>query len=120
MKTKKIIKAKYPKLPKAFKAKWIAALRSGKYIQDKKFEGLLITQNDEFCCLGVACRISGVKNLNLKTNNPEGLIENLKDMQRIPKMLHGRGEDGIANILAAMNDTGKSFKYIATWIEKNL
>ena len=41
----------------ATKAKWVAALRSGKY---KQGTGQLRTEDDCYCCLGVLCDISGV------------------------------------------------------------
>ena len=35
------------------KARWIAALRSGKFKQGRNF----LARNNEFCCLGVACEV---------------------------------------------------------------
>lgn len=43
-------------MEKALKAKWIEALRSGKYKQGRN---VLRSSNDRFCCLGVLCDISG-------------------------------------------------------------
>ena len=40
------------------KAKWIAALRSGKY---KQGEGCLNDGHGGFCCLGVLCDVQGVE-----------------------------------------------------------
>ena len=39
----------------ANRAKWVAALRSGEYRQGQE---VLRTENDEFCCLGVACELA--------------------------------------------------------------
>jgi hypothetical protein len=44
------------KMPAEFKAKWIAALRSGKYKQTVS----RLRDNFGYCCLGVACDISGM------------------------------------------------------------
>ena len=43
---------------KEIKAKWIKALRSGKYRQTR---GKLKSRNGAFCCLGVLCDIQGAK-----------------------------------------------------------
>lgn len=43
------------KLEPEFKAKWVAALRSGKYKQGRRE---LRSVDDEFCCLGVAIDIT--------------------------------------------------------------
>lgn len=39
------------------KAKWLAALRSGEYVQG---EGRLRGEGNSYCCLGVLCDISGL------------------------------------------------------------
>lgn len=39
------------------KARWVEALRSGKY---KQGQGSLHNDEDEFCCLGVLCEIQNV------------------------------------------------------------
>lgn len=113
---------KYPKLPKAFKTKWVKALRSGKFKQGinalkKDYEGQI-----KYCCLGVACELVGAK---INMNNEPGFIEDWKDVKgitKIPKIL--RGSDFIPDKLACMNDgegvKKKTFRGIATWIEKHL
>ena len=109
-------KEKWPKLPVKFKEKWVAALRSGKYKQDKD-QGLLETDDGKFCCLGVACKVAGVGNKNNVLS--QAWIEGSKDFKiGVPKVL--KGNDELPTRLAQMNDEGKSFKFIATWIEKNL
>ena len=108
------------KLPKVFKKKWLDALRSGKYKKGK--EMLYNIDKNTYCCLGVACVISGYKK-ELITHGEEGYIEEFKT-PRIPNILIG--SDDIVNTLIAKNDGGKSykralgFKEIANWIEKNL
>lgn len=99
----------YPKLPKAFKKKWLKALRSGKY---KQGQGLL-KEHGEYCCLGVACVVAGRKRLaNL------GMIPDSE--MRVPKFLRGT-EAKVPNKLITLNDDKRwDFKKIATWIEKNL
>jgi len=107
------------RLPKSFKNKWIKALRSGEYEQDR---GHLQT-NDGYCCLGVACRIMHPKmNLNFgdisEYNFGKKKLENIK----VPKLLKTYSEKNpVTEILINLNDEKNySFKKIATWIEKNL
>lgn len=104
---------KYPKLPKAFKRKWVAALRSGKYRQTKEF----LYDGDGFCCLGVACRVQRIGLLKI---NGEHFVP--KALPRIPSALVGEGdENALVQSLASKNDSGRwPFKRIADWIEKYL
>lgn len=113
------------KLPPEFKAKWVQALRSGKYKQCREtlFDGV------GYCCLGVACKITG--------NRPKGLtIE--KGTNGIPDLITGQGNshysadyNPIVERLASLNDGTKhsifnpkgkqySFSQIADYIEANL
>lgn len=116
IKDKKTGKVKDVKLPKAFKNKWIKALRSGEYSQTKR----KLQDKDGYCCLGVACRIIHPY-MHFGTS---GLIT--KQNIKVPKLLKGVAEksDKMFNPVVAkltfMNDDGKSFKQIANYIEKNL
>lgn len=47
-----------PRIDPDVKAKWVAALRSGEYRQGKK---MLKTPEGSYCCLGVYCAITGVR-----------------------------------------------------------
>ena len=101
------------------KARWIKALRSGRYSQ---VAGVL--HNEEgYCCLGVLCRVDGRRFLPVsggfqifdkvirvwrESMPPTDLLE--KAQLSKPK----------AEKLADMNDKGKTFSQIADWIEKNL
>lgn len=106
------------RLPKKFKEKWIAALRSGKFKQGMGW----LEDDGKYCCLGVACRIAHPKlDLNdasfiTKYSFPGGRIDKIK----IPAILKGEDENEVVSVLASKNDNGQSFKKIATWIEKNL
>lgn len=94
------------KLPKDVKAKWIAALRSGLFLQGC---GTLKSTNEdgetEHCCLGVAREIKLCRAMN-------GGINEYVSGSFLPQHIQ---ED-----LADLNDSGKSFQEIADWIEKNL
>lgn len=117
------------KMDPVLKTEWLAALRSGKYMQGR---GFLRTGKDEFCCLGVLCDIVDKKNgtsewklkkkaasysfMDMTTNLPERLeiatgVAYHGGFMTIEKKL---------NSLAAHNDDGKTFAQIADAIEKNL
>lgn len=118
MKTKSSLK----KLPIAFKEKWVAALRSGKYNQGKHE---LYSGEDEnsYCCLGVACRVAGI---------PKGAITSVETIplkkKRVPEMLQGSVEQNpLVKKLTEFNDgnfksrfKNQSFKWIASYIERYL
>lgn len=100
------------------KRRWITALRSRKYKQGKCF----LNANGKFCCQGVLCELAGVPR---REPSPS---------ERYVTYEFGEGEGRMTSIpadflgvsaikrdlLAEMNDTGKTFAKIATWIEKNL
>lgn len=132
------------KLPPEFKAQWLEALRSGKYVQSKNY--LHIGQG--FCCLGVACdianptwhksgisdlqtvfeAISGSTSMPRRDDLPAGVYETLIQMTDAPDHLtdvafEDSSEDNevaIMNFLAGVNDGGASFTDIADWIDANL
>jgi len=114
------------KLTKKFKEKWIAALRSGSYEQGKSY----LFDGEGYCCLGVACALVGVQDSlmedrswpwylkgYLPNNFPKLLLEDITNYN--PDHPTSRQKTPVTK-LAAMNDHGRSFKYIANWIEKNL
>lgn len=109
------MKTKKQKLPKAFKTKWLKALRSGKYEQYTE-GGLYSVSNNSYCCLGVAGHICGVDNSELRRYGYLTEIENNK----IPKLIQGDKENPVVDKLTEFNDNGKSFKWIASYIERYL
>ena len=126
------------KLPKRLKAKWVKALRSGKYVQGT--EELLKTHydddddddsseenqdQDQYCCLGVLAKICGLADTDLR--NVELPSELSPDLcNKFPPMLRQEVEDEndkptIVGKLTKMNDSGNwSFKRIASYIERYL
>jgi hypothetical protein len=102
----------FKELPKEFKDKWVAALRSKTYPQTKKS----LIRAGSFCCLGVACMIAGFE-------FPEELVNSdflfqLENKKELPKELTENKE--LQERLASMNDNGKTFSEIADFIETNL
>lgn len=107
------------KLPKAFKTKWIKALKSDKYL---KGSGTLCRDNSNadqgftWCCLGVAADICGMKNLGNFDFIQIG--KKMKGISKVPKIL--KGTAGTAETLANINDKSTSFNPVIEYIEKNL
>lgn len=101
------------------KAKWVAALRSGKYEQGK----WALNSNNKFCCLGVLCDIS-------PDVHPVGEVKgdviykyaNNEQVSYLPPAFGDNiGLDYEAEeTLSRMNDRGNSFSEIADYIEQNL
>lgn len=115
------MKAKYKKLPKRFKTKWLKALRSGEYKQGHYFLVSTPTYEEKekkYCCLGVACNMLGAFKKN-STRRYNYIPARMMKSYKVPKQLIG--DNPLTNKLATMNDSnGYSFKRIANWIEKNL
>lgn len=113
---------KWPKLPKAFKNKWVKALRSGEFKQCRNYlKALSWDQNDKeyysHCCLGVAGEICGVKKFENAYLLQKG--QGLSGIKKVPREL--RTAEELQDFLSQKNDSDHwSFKRIATWIEKNL
>lgn len=102
------------KLPKKFKNKWVKALKSSKYLQSS---GALFN-GEGYCCLGVAAIVCDYKNEEV-----EGLGWLSADrFPRTPSILQSDriSENPLAQKLANFNDDGKSFKWIASYIERYL
>lgn len=103
------------KLPPEFKAKWVAALRSGEY---KQCRGELFNGKG-YCCLGVACVIT-------KTKLPDENDVLYDSMKKIPSLIKGTAQrNPVVKKLASMNDgvngeSKHSFSQIADYIEENL
>lgn len=123
-------KETYPKLPKDFKKKWIAALRSGEYKQLKNnlYKENWVTsdrQESGYCCLGVAARVCGLDKEFIKDKDWLNEIDEEVINESIPAMLlYDAYTNELIKKLQEMNDgegrKQRSFKQIANWIEKNL
>lgn len=89
------------------KAKWIAALRGGKY---KQAQGALRAAHG-FCCLGVLCDV-------IAPEEWDGGVFRAQEVFLPEPLSNDIGGKDID--LAEMNDSGLSFAEIADWIEENL
>lgn len=115
------------KLPIEFKEKWIAALRSGEYKQTEKY----LYDGYGYCCLGVACKITGTEDWAMKKWGLPRDVEIEEDVKlNIPDFMLDYNSD-VVDTLTYMNDgvpstkynpTGRkhSFSEIADWIETHL
>lgn len=90
-------------MTKKVKTTWLKALRSGKYKQGEGF----LKFNNEYCCLGVA-RACG---LGVKKSEEQLLTDDF---------LPQHTQTALACMNDGTNESKKSFKQIANWIEKNL
>lgn len=116
-------------LPKEFAQKWIAALRSGEYMQCRSALGDSI---GGYCCLGLAGVLCGATDEMYRVNESRSTFL-YNDAQhypsniemgvylRIPEGLKGGPSyNHLVDKLSVMNDAGKSFPEIADWIEQNV
>jgi hypothetical protein len=99
-----------------FAKEWVKALRSGKYKQAKNV--LFNADRNAFCCLGVACDISGVSREEWHGSNytvlPQEVQEKLNLRSKCGRFL----DAGIYTSLVMLNDSlGYSFDQIADIIE---
>jgi hypothetical protein len=102
-------------LPKDFKKKWVAALRSKKYKQGRA--ELYDTIEDTYCCLGVAEIVAG----NTRDKIAGLAFPRASIGCRSPRLLHvdGLGRH-IAIELSALNDEDIPFEVIAGLVQENL
>jgi hypothetical protein len=113
-----------------FYKEWIAALKSGRYLQGIGALHTKTALGSEFCCIGVSCEVAlkhdmVVRQLVLKHDAYN--YAPVTDQRNIvwgvfPRTLqlwlgiHADDQDQ----LVRMNDHGVSFSEIASWIEINL
>jgi hypothetical protein len=113
------------KMNKVWKDKWVKALRSGRY---KQAQGTLeVSGVGANCCLGVLCRIAGVKKI---IRVEHGTISDIGN-----KVADGEGfgvvglsllkkfglRQSTEDKLVQMNDSqGLTFNQIASYISRNL
>lgn len=102
---------------KELKAKWVNALRSGKY---KQCQGVLRKKEGRtksYCCLGVLREIMepGSDDVHEEWSALSSTMSAVAGLE-----CYGMNEGNQQRLLAEMNDGGSSFKAIADHIEANL
>ena len=91
-------------MTKQLKAKWIEALRSGKYEQGRE---QLKTDNGKYCCLGV---LNEIADLDYETDC--GYLEN-----HVGATWKGLDIDQQGKLVSLNDEDGKTFPEIADYIE---
>lgn len=103
---------------------WLAALRSGEYKQGK----VKLQFKNEFCCLGVACKLAKSHDITVfeMASNHEIVGYHLASQGKVWEWIgleHPQGrfkaEDGKMEYLTDLNDRGWTFEQIADIIEAN-
>ena len=114
-----------PEEQRAHRQALVAALRSGEYEQGVKRLRTEIKGRSHFCCLGVACEISGLGKWTM-FRTPQWVYltdEGQSNWANLPQDVnHYYGfrtiyGGGASNNLTKLNDTGWSFAAIADLIE---
>lgn len=84
---------------------WIDALRSGKYVQRR---GMLLDSDHAQCCLGVACTLAGIADIDILTRAfPDHSLE-------VPNWIRMINEDFnriTGEFLTDINDREDSFSF---------
>lgn len=102
-----------------FKAKWVAALRSGDYMQGRNY----LHRDDEFCCLGVACEVlrkDFSEEIHIRVEEEANVVVYEGRNQFLARAIRDfTGLDGNSEgALAVLNDDdGRTFSEIADYIE---
>lgn len=101
------------------KAAWLTALRSGEYKQGHNLLRRDKNNTTVICCLGVLCDISHSGQWD---EYNWYWINGIRSQTILPAPLQDIAHISLetADLLAVMNDSGKSFAEIADYIEANL
>lgn len=108
------------------KNKWVAALRSGNYIQGRNVLVSSGREGDYFCCLGVLCEVMQYpREGNQYTRLPPESLPEHEEIMNVVLNDWALDEVGLTNDaqtdLTILNDNEEwNFEQIAEWIEENL
>lgn len=108
------------RLDPTLKAKWLEALRSGKYAQTQK----ALNDGQGFCCLGVLCDLmnpdgwdSGLWSQDWEAEEPQWCDGDLDSSTRLRV---GLSSDSEVTLIRMNDEEKKNFTEIADWIEEHL
>jgi hypothetical protein len=106
-------------MDRKIKTKWLKALRSGKYKQTKN---VLRKARGGFCCLGVLCDIVKPDGWYKDQDKVWGFqgSECTYDFPPTSILAETGLPTELGSDLAVMNDSGRSFKEIADYIEERV
>jgi len=107
------------------KKKWVEALRSGKYKQTKDYLKIKKASGYSHCCLGVLCEVAGSRMSPIPDYTISGTVYGVgkeQDAEMLTENMARRFGISLfdAKTLASMNDQGKSFREIATYINRKI
>jgi len=103
------------------KDKWVAALRSGKYKQTSGVLKRMESGACSYCCLGVLATLAGEEFEPFSDDDFTGDFLLVRHPGSAPGYLPADLLDTTVGIhLGNMNDHGKTFRQIASYIEKNV
>lgn len=130
-----------PVMDPEIKSRWLAALRSGDYLQGMSRLKTIVDENTRYCCLGVLCELAAAEGIVTETEKVRpvfypGTVKTMAFGEQMnvsilpPEVAEWSGLDGLYDYtvgkldeetpsLAMMNDNGDSFVNIAMFIEKN-
>jgi hypothetical protein len=111
-------------MKKSIAKKWVKALRSGEYKQG--FGKLNLS--GRFCCLGVLCELAVKSGVDVPVTHEGPAKVYAFNSDTLPQVVMEwagmKSQDGTyrtdTNCLAEMNDSGRSFDYLANIIERNV
>jgi hypothetical protein len=115
----------FNKMNAEIKAKWIASLRSGQYIQGHKHLCTVVDGTKRWCCLGVLFEVVGVK--PVESSEKDFLRYSYKD--DYPSSMNigakfsndvGMSLDTADQLITFNDDERRDFNFIANWIDANL
>ncbi|MGY3609896.1 MULTISPECIES: hypothetical protein [unclassified Bradyrhizobium] len=102
------------------KKRWVEALRSGDYKQGRR----VLRQDDMYCCLGVLCDLAATGEWRRQPDGQTHVYSVDGEYDDIympwPVMAFCGLDHNKEMAVSTMNDDGKSFADIASWIEANL
>lgn len=112
-------------MQKELKNKWISALRSGRYRQGDTY---LRSDSNDYCCLGVLLCASGFRwkrsdvggYLNGKHDDSHGGSDNHTELTAAQLKRFGISGAQMETLMCMNDNSKKSFKEIADYIEREL